>query len=303
MSEYAKLRVALVGNCQVPGLVASLNALLPGAVVDGWHLRGRVDDAAARLRGYDVVMACPEEDCNALFSRSWLLDHCRNVVFLVPVVFGAFHPDTVLISDRGQIVDGPLEHYHSIIVAAAYSLGLGRERVPRLFNSLTYSRLGYFDGFTTAKAIFLQQHLDAGFDLREHFQNWMLAGAFMHSANHPRIEVLSALATLAAARAGLVDYHTSAPVGVYDYLADTVRWPVYPEIARRIGIPGSLTFWRRTKWIPSEKAGAYIAAPGRELDLVELVASMYQFYSRMPDLNFDSPYVTAAREQLQTLLL
>ena len=77
----------------------------------------------------------------------------------------------------------------------------------------------------------------------------------MHIVNHPKIEVLAQLAQLGAKQAGLSGA-LAPPEGVPDRLARCQTWPVYPELARRLGVPGSLTF---TGGPPDDADFAYFA--------------------------------------------
>jgi hypothetical protein len=292
------VHIAFLGNCQTAGIVAALKALRPDAKVKGFHVGPHFAERAelmANLDGFDVVIAHirPDED-DELFNREKLLSRYRRVVLMHSIAFTGFHPDIARVSYRGALLEGPMDVYHSAIIAAAYWLGLDPHRVPRLFNALTYSKLGYFDHFTAAKEEFLARHLAVGFDLRAHFDHWLREGPFMHVINHPRIDVLSTMATLAAEQAGLVEERTPPPADLEDILAYYASWPVYPELGRRIGIAGSLQF-------KCSGAGAS-PAPEALVPLERLVERFYETYSALPDLTFDSLGVEAARDALVELL-
>ncbi len=292
MNDFSKLRVAFLGNCQAAGVVPSLRALLPGASVNGWNVNNDPSvrrEVAERVFGYDVIIA-HEREGDELFDPSSLSERCTTLVYMKPIIFGGFHPDIAIVRYRGQLLSGPLDLYHSAIIAAAYSLGLDHARVCALFNSLSYAKLGYFNAFDGAKAVFLEEHLKAGYDLDAHFAAWLRHGPFMYLINHPRVDVLSTMATLAAARAGLVDNNTPAPTGITDDLAQGVRWPIYPEIAKRIGVAGGTKFHL--------DGSLAVAEETRACDLADLAARFYKFYSSLPDLVFDALSIVAARDYL-----
>jgi hypothetical protein len=294
----SKLSLACLGNCQTGGLVAALKGLLPDAIVHGWFLATVADreETEEELTKYDVIVAnvWDEDERNPL-SRTRIQERCRKVIYMYPIIFTGFHPDVIWVHHCGNNLEGPLENLHSAIIAAAYSLGLDQCRAAKLFNSVIYSRLGYFDTFDLAKTIFLQQHSDEGYDLSRYFDYWLQAGVFMYTPNHPRVDVLGTMATLAAARAGLIDADTRVPDGLPDDLAETIQWPLYPEIARRIGIRGGTTFLR----------GVHQVEPGahRQFDLPQLIAQFYSFYATIPDLTFDTGRIVSMRDRLREALV
>lgn len=63
---------------------------------------------------------------------------------------------------------------------------------------------------------------------------------FMHTFNHPTDIALESLAKALASRLGFAP--ESVSLHGLDPLSESTRWPVCPEIARRIGVEGSLVF-------------------------------------------------------------
>jgi hypothetical protein len=293
------VHVAFFGNCQTAGIVGALTALCPAAKVEGFHVgphfTGR-RELLARLAEFDLIIAHirPDGD-DELFDPATLRSRCPRVVFMHSILFTGFHPDIARVSYCGELLSGPMDVYHSAIIAAAYSLGLEASRVPRLFNALTYAKLGYFDHFSAAKEEFLAQHLEAGFDLGPHFERWLSDGPFMYVINHPRIDVLSTMATLAASQGGLVEEDAAPPASVEDALAHYAHWPVYPELGRRIGAAGSLQF-ERSRAVVSSGTEPVVPLP-------QLVEGFYEIYAAHPGLTFDSPRIEAACEVLAGLLV
>ena len=299
MTGNTRLKVAFVGNCQAPGIVASLKSLLPEATVEGWHFGAQAikgEELLARLADFDVVMKnLPEGHADNLFDLNRLGERFARVVAIPPVAFTGFHPDIAYVFHGGRAVRGIFGDYHSAIIAAAFLLGLPPDRVPGLFNSLIYARLGYFDAFQRAKEEFIAQHREHGYEIAPHFDRWLAGGAFMYTINHPRIEVLSTIATMAAIRAGLVAPDTPIPDGVFDNLEASGIWPTYPELAQRIGIAGSMVFTR----------GRHEVRQGepREIGLTEAVEISYRRYEATPDLNLARGRVAFVRDRLKELLV
>jgi hypothetical protein len=158
-----------------------------------------------------------------------------------------------------------------------------------LFNRLVYARLGYLDAFGKARTL-LERRLA---DFAGLFESWHARGPFMHTANHPRVFVLADIARAAAIGAGLLPQDTPAVTPAFDHLAGNTIWPVYPEIAEALGVPGGLVFKR--------------AAPAGRLDglylgLQALVHESYARYARLPEAVFQGEEIGATRAALAGLL-
>ena len=106
----------------------------------------------------------------------------------------------------------------------------------------------------------------------------------MHIVNHPKIEVLAQLAQLGAKQAGLSGA-LAPPEGVPDRLARCQTWPVYPELARRLGVPGSLTFTGRKEMLFGRKAT-------RTMEIDQVVAKSYRNHMlNCPVTAFRQPHI------------
>jgi hypothetical protein len=59
--SFKRLRVAVIGSCQVVGLAAAAQHLLPGADVKSWHVgvhpKDSDEDLLALLPGFDTVIS------------------------------------------------------------------------------------------------------------------------------------------------------------------------------------------------------------------------------------------------------
>jgi len=299
MTGHPPRKIAVIGNCQAPGIVASLKALLPEASVEGWHFGAQAitaEELLGQLPGFDVVVKnLPEGHAGGLFDLQRLGELCPTVVSLPTVAFTGFHPDIAYVFHRDRAVPGIFGDYHSAIIAAAWTLGLPPGRVPALFNSLVYARLGYFDAFPDAVRELLQQHREHGYDIAPRLDRWLASGAFMYTINHPRIDVLSALTTMAAVQAGLIPPDTTSPDGVFDNLEANGCWPVYPELAQRIGVHGSITFVRGRHEGPQE-------AP-RELTLPEAIEISYRRYATTPEVDLLQGRIAFVHDRLREIIV
>jgi hypothetical protein len=127
----------------------------------------------------------------------------------------------------------------------AYRQGLGAADTAALFNRRTYQALGYLDNWRAAEQA-LRKAFEAS-DLRPHWPAFWLhvqrRGCFMHTPNHPQVQVLAHLARLAAQQAGLPLRSSLAPGELADGLSSVI-WPLYPEIAQALALDGGSTVWK-----------------------------------------------------------
>src|SRR5579863_2215335 len=92
-------RIAVVANCQVQGIAASLNALSPGISVDPIFVNRLTTeelraDAVASLDRYDLILS--QNMTQARFGslrREVLEQRFSNVFFFPQIIFRGFHPD------------------------------------------------------------------------------------------------------------------------------------------------------------------------------------------------------------------
>ena len=298
---FKRLRVAIVGGCQVVGLAATARRLLPEAEVVAWHVgvnpKDSDGDLLALLAGFDTVISqLSDRDEHIPLRITRLREQGLPLVYLPVMVFPGFHPDITYITGPGGLVHGPMVDYHSVIAAAAFTLGLPESRTAELFNAFIFAELGYFDVFAAAKTALFANFIQEGFDLGPLFDLWMgQVGQFMYTVNHPHILVLATLCRLALARGGYLDPMACLPNDIDDNLAEHFRWPAYPALARRIGVPGSNTFLRALHGL----------APGqtRELPLTEYISVCFRLYESIGKEALQVRNILTASERLGALVL
>ena len=103
----------------------------------------------------------------------------------------------------------------------------------------------------------------------------MTEGAFMHTPSHPRMSVLVSMARFFARKAGIALPASTMPVIAFDFLTHGPIWPVYPELASPLQIPGSYIFKRAGN--PSQMTGDCLL-----LNLKEMIAKSYERYKSCP---------------------
>jgi hypothetical protein len=279
-------RIAIVGSCQVSGLRRWTELMLPGVHVEAWHINvgpGSTPEVIApRLPEFDLVIGqVADGSGGGVLEISRLRTLHGKVVYLPVLVFTGFHPDIFhcpLSEPWGGMLQGPLYALQSAIVVAAFRLGLPPERAVRLFNAAVFEHLGYFAAFEQARWALLKIFAESGYDLGGALGGWMRGGAFMYTENHPHLRVLRTLASLVLAKAGLDPAEVAESDAPPDDLAASLQWPVYPALARRIGVPGSLAFTR----------GSHDASDGesREMTLDAFVHETYRAMTALPENAF-----------------
>lgn len=295
------LRVAIVGWCQVASLAVAIEHFLPKAQVKAWHVGVHPPESeeqiAAQLPEYDLVISQIEDgQGTGMLAISRLRETIPKLVFLPLLVFRGFQPDCIYLhSPRRGMVKGYLGDVHSAIVAASYVLGLPEHRVPRLFNSLTFAALRHFEAFQLAREHAVDRFRKFGFDLTHRIDAWQQQyGAFMYLPMHPKLGVIQELARIVLQDSGLDGRYSGVPIAGEDPLAYSAQWPPYPDLARRLNVPGSMTFVRP---IYGLEAGA-----ARDVTLQQLIEHSYRIYREIPTDELRETVPADVIEQLDRLL-
>jgi hypothetical protein len=222
------VRFAVYGNCQVAGFARSLRVLVPNCEVLEFvdPEPGSVDP-----RDYDLLFVQPR------FVDQVGHQSSASQIRKIPIVlFTGFHPDCFYLTCREKLVPSPFAYYHSSLVAACYVLGVPPQDIPEMVDDETFEKIGFFAEFGRAKSFMIANAKTLNLELSEVFDTWRLRKQpFMYTINHPVIDVLYDLCRLVLARDGVpaVD-RGEVPV---DGLEVGYRWPVYPPVAKRFGIP------------------------------------------------------------------
>ncbi len=246
-----QLRILFVAQDRDSPLVACLKALRPDDEV-----RASTPAGAAKLGLFDFVIGrLPDGPDSAVDP-----DSAARAVRIPEVDFSGFHPD---LRRRGARV------YHSGLIMAAFAMGLPRARVASLFNGRAYSALGYFDEYDRAERQLLDTGAALGLDPGP-VLHALKGEVFVHVPQRPTMAFHWRLARHICDGFGLATDPAAAPPP--DPYARQARWPVYPEIAARLGVPGSLTF----------KPAISETAP--ELDLDQLIDQSWRVYDADPQI-------------------
>jgi hypothetical protein len=261
------------------GFAAAFRALHPAATIVDFdlaqiaandHIRGR---AHAALATADHIITYDAPAAFGPLATAALRAARRPLHLLPPFRFAGFHPDAIQILLDGARVAGPTGATHSRLAAAAYLAGLAVDDTLDLYNSLVFSRLGYFAAFQRERARLLRDFAGYGYDLDPLFRAWHTSGCFMLDAAHPRMRVLLDLARLLCGRCGLAP--GDSVIAEYDVpnpLAAIPTHPLLPEIAVRIGVSPEGTF----------RGAARLGAKPTLYSLEAFVRASFDAYRRVP---------------------
>lgn len=237
------MKVVILGNCQAASYRRLFQAMLPGAAVQSFNpATAAMPDLALAVREADMVFAQRFRPAleEALCTQNGVT---RDSFHTLPsVVFMGYHPDCIYLPNIRAAGTGLPSDYQSAIAVAGFLSGRSPRDTLLLYNSYICAAAGYHDRFLQASATLEAHFVSLGFpDLAEHISGWAAGGPFMHTINHPRIDVLGDIAFAVARKAGL---SVQTAPRTSDALAKATRWPVYPPIAARLGIAGSLRLVR-----------------------------------------------------------
>jgi Polysaccharide biosynthesis enzyme WcbI len=238
------MRIGVFFNCQFQGLANALKVLLPGSEVIACARctvrETRIDQTVSVLRSCDAVICSSEGANSSPLSNDRLRAAGCNIVVVPPVVFSGFHPDTIC---RVHGLDGATANDHSRLNLIGFLAGLSVADTVDLFNGMVFRRLGYFEYDRVGRTFLATCFASAGIDIVPYLDRWRKAGVFMHTPVHPKVMVTCDLAEIACHLAGLrINGSRHAFDLVPDSLSRYPRHPVFPEIARELGVEGHTLF-------------------------------------------------------------
>ena len=249
------MKVFVAGNCQATSL-AELVTLATG--ISAKRKRNAQETEFSPTAPH-VIFAQPQ-------CKDWFTG---NVVLFPRIVMPGFFPDVLSGEEAGKqatlrTVKSPLRSYHSSIVMKAWREGLSARGACALFNAATFDRLGFFDFYEMSKAQLLAEGVAAELELEGYFQRWSESGCFMHIVNHPKGQVMNDIAEAVLSKTDLPWKPIEEDV---DRQARGCGWPLYPELAERIGLEGKYEFRMHSD------DGGHI------LDLKEFIEKSFDLYA------------------------
>ncbi|QYG92126.1 hypothetical protein HC251_06515 [Iamia sp. SCSIO 61187] len=243
-------RIVVSGNCHVGAIATAVAAMLPDDHVEpiACYPEDPATEAATgeRLRHADAWVTLNDRSIHARILDGG--EPPAEVVALPNLRFFGYHPDIAHVGfrDGGVLVTGAVGPYNSALVLGGWRLGLTEEQIVGSFVPEVCDALGYTT-FWPAAVEELKRRVDRS-DLGwgEVYLPLAQGEPFMLTDNHPRLNALIHLARLAAGRLGAdpdlvaFPWDQVLPDGL---LATSEVWPVYPAVARQIGLRGGYV-WR-----------------------------------------------------------
>jgi GSCFA family/Polysaccharide biosynthesis enzyme WcbI len=257
------MKIVVEGNCQAIPLAECLAVMQPAIRVERVAIGTPLDPL---LEDGDVIFQQRNR------RSAWRPEAAHRQGFLYPRIwFNAFHPDLVLVpGPRGSVLP-PMGDYHSSLVLFAWHRGMSASRAAALFCEPVFERLGFFDCWDTAKRTLFEEARIAGMPLDEMFGRWERSGAFMHTSNHPVLGVVADLARALMRLARLDALVLTPEYYLNDSMLEKGVWPIYPELAQRLGLRGAYAFK------PTRDPTAAVML----LDLEEFIARSFEAYASM----------------------
>lgn len=282
------MRIALMGNCQVPLIAEALRRGNPAVSVAGaWEIhRVRPEEQArilAVMDGCDLVLSqrtgdrytrprgIPHLSTAALKARG-----TARVLSFPPLHFKGHAPDVRHLMDaRMRALGGPLGNYHPGQIVDAWRAGLPAAEAAALLEGdalLAADR----DPFAAALADLAARESETDVRISDVVARHARAGRQFHTPGHPSNLLLLHFAMRMAAAAGIAfDPARAAPLSA---ALDLIDMPTYPAIRRRYGLPPEPG--QRFLGVRVGRAGPEgVAYEGRAIyDRLSVTEAFFRFY-------------------------
>jgi len=238
------MRLSIISNCQKDSLATCIAALNHGFQIDTHMIHELMADTQ--------LLRSVLEDSAFVFAHLPLrsvvpADLAHKVTYFPNIAFSAYHPDLTFARARKpggdvETVFGPLHVYNSAIAVFGYREGIPLEEILTFYSPNAYARLGYFDQWEESRRQLLIEGEACGMPLGALIEKWSRGQAFMYSSNHPTLAVMEDIARELLQRIGMFYFQESKHELLTDPLKAQPIWPIYPEIAERLGLRGSTAF-------------------------------------------------------------
>lgn len=248
-STRAKPRITVFSNCQGE-IIASAIQAFTGCRMPSVQAVGQVAlDQPALLveplrelaRHHDIILMQPSL---AEIVMPEVPDLADRIALFPNLTFSAFHPDICYVFRRpgAEHFHGPMGPYHSSIAYHAWRAGMSTQQTLDHYTNEVYEALRFHDYWQASARTLCAEGRAANLPLEGLLERWRAHGCFMHTHNHPMLPAVVDVARALLLRMGLEVPAVEPADFLHDSLASGPVWPVYPEIAARLGVTGSTTF-------------------------------------------------------------
>jgi len=256
------MKITVIGNCQANQLAACLSLLGRDVTAEAQTIR-RLDDLRSRVEASDLVLVQPHVD-----AVEELPARLRGKMRLYPrISFSAFQPD--VLPPAGRMKNSPIGRsgMNSRLVLYGWFNAMSVQQTLSLFREDVFEKLGFFDHWDRAQKLLLEEGERCALSLGTDFDRWAKAGCFMYLPVHPKGFVLADIAASTLRTLGIA-VNDVDPGEMPDIQRGRGHWPVYPEIAARLGFEGGYTF--QSADLPGR--------PRRTFSLEEFVEKAYELF-------------------------
>lgn len=292
------MKVIVISNCLTGSYHGAVTALFPDWDVKAagfnqaqqWLETGEKPEFAQFLAECDLYIGFPVE---GLHMETALNPNAERLI-IPDLYFRGLHPDVAKLDGFwGPFSTEEAPHTQcSLIMVGGRALGKTAEETQALFREDVYERLGYFDLFASERNRMIADFAKNGIALDEAFNFWETQRDFVFVPHHPRSVV-----PVEIIRCAFKDRYLDPEAYVAsqslretepDRLAPmTEIWPVYPEIARRFGFEGSLTWHRFPRYSP------------REMSLAQVIDKTFASLDKMDESWKSVPFVAECAKLLE----
>ncbi len=271
-------RITVFSNCQGEVVASAIQALTGGRMptiqavtplaVEKPELL--VEPLREIARHHDLILMQPMV---ARLVLPLVPDLGTRIELFPSICFSAFHPDLCYVYRqwRSETLDSPLGPYHSSIAYHAWRVGMNLQQTLDHFRDDVYEALHFHDYWDASARALSDEGTAANLPLKGLLDRWRAQGCFMHTHNHPRKQVLIDIAHGLLVRMGIEVPDVDLAGFLHDSLGSDRAWPVYPEIATRLGVAGSYMF-------KATNGNQQVRTPIRLLDLETFVAHSFEAY-------------------------
>lgn len=239
--------IVVIGNCQAKEIVRCIEFMMPDKIIRYEHA-----SIVKQKDGQNEIIDNLLENNYYIYSQQ-NVDKIRNranslgkKVFIQEfpsLYFTGYHPDVINITiesiDPAAL---PLGRNHSALGLWAYRKNWTVDDTLKLFDESVYKYLGYFDHWDLSRKTFLESADRAGIGLETEFEKWASRGVFMHISLHPVLSTVAGIARVLVKAAELNPRFLYPEHVLQDRLLG-LNWPVYPEIAKALGVDSEFVFF------------------------------------------------------------
>lgn len=285
VAQENKQRILLISNCQVQPLKHGLANvcrdieidIIPVHVIAPGKRAEVFSKYVANKATYTCVLSVALSDEFGPLASSVIKNSFAPlpVLSIANIYFDGTLPDICYVGGLNARVPGPISEYHSRIAVLGYLMGLPVETTVRMYCDAVYRHLGYYDSFQQSLDEMARRDAETDIPLGDLLETKVREGNCFLSHNHPTSLIMAAYIN----KVGdvLVQRGLAEPSGLklsqetfINFLAQSVIFPVYPEIAAHHGLPYETSYVFRTATVGDE--------PSKTIALEDFVRAEYRAF-------------------------